>query len=529
MHDILIKNGNIIDGSGKPMYSGDIGIKEGEIIQIGDLHNEEARKTIDARGFYVTPGFVDVNNHSDAYLRIFQNPGLESLIYQGITTIICGNCGTSLAPLTNKDVILSAQKYADVRSVNINWLRVSEFLAEVERIKLSVNFGTLIGHTTLRRGIAGDEVRGLTSGEMKTMKKIIKDSFKEGALGLSSGLVYTHAKIASEGEMMELAEVVEDYGGVYTTHIRGESHELLEAVEEALNIAQKTKVKLEISHLKAMGKKNWHLMEEAVNKIETARMSGLDVNFDVFPYTVTGSVLYILLPDWVVEGGKNVMISRLKDPATREKLISEMKESGNDFSNIIISISPLDKKLTRKKIGEIAAAQGKLPEEAVIDLLIASEGRVVTMMDILSEKNMVKAVQNPFSIIATNGAGYNEEHADTGELVHPRNFGAFPRVLAYYVREKNKVSWEEAIHKMSGRPAKKFGLNNRGLLKNGYHADVVIFDPNAIQDLATPENPYRYSKGIDTVIVNGEITIEDGAYNGARAGQVIRKENKGWF
>lgn len=529
MYDIIIRNGKIIDGSANPAYSGDVGIKEGIIREIGNLHNEAAHTVIDARGSYVTPGFVDINNHSDTYLRIFNDPDLESLVYQGITTIVGGNCGASLAPLANQNVIASVQKYADIRTVNINWLKVGDFLAEIEKRKLSVNFGTLVGHTTLRRGIVGDEVRGLTASEMKSMKKMLKDAMKEGALGMSTGLVYTHAKIASEGEILELAEVVENYKGVYTTHIRGESCELVEAVEEAIKIAQKTGVRLEISHLKAIGGKNWHLMDEAVNLIETARMSGMDVNFDVYPYTITGSVLYILLPDWVAEGGRKIMIERLKNPNTRERVLAEMRETGVDFSGIIISISPLDKKLTRKKVGDIARAQGKTAEEVVLDLLIASEGRVITMMDALSEKNMVKAVQNPFSIIASNGAGYNIEHAKSGELVHPRNFGAFPRVLANYVRDKNKVSWEEAIHKMSGRPAEKFGIENRGILKRGYFADVVVFDPNDIQDMATPENPYQYSRGISSVIVNGEIVLENGRYNGKRAGQVIRKENKGWF
>lgn len=529
MYDIIIKNGNIIDGTGNPMISGDIGVKEGVIAEIGDLHNEAAHTVIDAKSRYVTPGFVDINNHSDTYLRIFRNPDLESLIYQGITTIIGGNCGSSLAPFADQSVIASVQKYADIRTVNVNWLKVSEFLHEVEKKKLSVNFGTLVGHTTLRRGIIGDEVRGLTAAEMKTMKKMLDRAMKEGALGLSTGLVYTHAKIAAKGEITELAEAIKNHGGVYTTHIRGESSELVEAVEEAVNIAQKAEVKLEISHLKAMGRKNWHLMDEAINFIETARMNDLDVNFDVYPYTVTGSVLYILLPDWVVEGGKNMMINRLKDPHLREKIMAEMRESDTDFSDIIISISPLDKKLTRRKIGDIAQAQGKTSEEVVIDLLVASEGRVVTMMNILSEKNMVKAIQNPFSIISSNGAGYNVEHAGTGELVHPRNFGAFPRVLAYYVREKNKVSWEEAIHKMSGRPAEKYGIKNRGVLKTGNFADVVVLDPEKIQDLATPENPYRYSKGINTVIVNGEVVLDNEKYNGKRAGQVIRKETKRWF
>lgn len=523
MYDIIIKNGTIIDGTGKPMFLGDVGIKEGEIRAVGNLQHEHADKIIDAKGKYVTPGFVDINNHSDVYWRIFANPELPSLIYQGITTIIGGNCGSSLAPLVNHDIIKSIQKWANIQNININWLRMSEFLREIERLRLAVNFGTLVGHSTLRRGLIRDEVRSLKDSEIKVMKKMLKDALKEGALGLSTGLVYTHAKLASEKEIAEIADTVAEYDGVYTTHIRGESEELLLSVEEAIRTAQKSKVKLEISHLKAMGEKNWPLLDEAINLIETARSSGVDVNFDVYPYTMTGSVLYILLPDWVAEGGKKMMLRRLKNPETRAKVIAEMRRQSVDYSKITISISPLNKKLVRKNIAEIARAQGVSIEEAIIDILVASDGRVIAMMDVLSEDNMLTAIQNPFSIISSNGAGYDVESKETGDLVHPRNFGSFPRVLAHYVRQKQLLSWEEAIRKMSGAPAEKMGLNDRGSLQKKKRADVLVFDPKNVEDLATPENPYQYAKGMDWVIVNGQIAVEEGQYNGGRFGEVIRK------
>lgn len=523
MYDIIIKNGTVVDGTGKPMVSADVGIKENVIEEVGELGSEGAHLVIDAKDLYVAPGFVDINNHSDSYWRIFLDPELESLIYQGVTTIIGGNCGSSLAPLVNKDIIQSIQKWADLKTVNLNWLTVGDFLQEVEKRKLSVNFATLVGHSTLRRGLIQDEVRNLSSDEIRVMKKMLKSAMKEGAFGLSTGLVYTHAKLASEEEISEIAEMVKDYDGVYTTHIRGEAHELIESVEEAVKTAQDTGVKLQISHLKAIGEKNWHLMDEAINYIETASMSGVDVTFDVYPYTVTGSVLYILLPDWVAEGGKKMMIERLKDPKVKAKVIEEMKEEGFDYSKIVVSISPLDKTLARKKISEIAEAQEKSVEEATIDLLVASEGRVITMMDVLSEKNVAKAIANPFSIISSNGAGYNIEHSHTGELVHPRNFGSFPRVLSRYVREKQVLSWEEAIHKMSGKPAGKFGLKKRGVIEKGNYADILVFDPKKITDLATPDNPYKYSQGIEWVLVNGEVVLEKGSYNRKRAGEVIRR------
>jgi len=348
---------------------------------------------------------------------------------------------------------------------------------------------------------------------------------KEGALGFSTGLVYTHAKLASTREIAELAEVVKRYNGVYTTHIRGEGEELIRAVEEAIRIASETGVRLQISHLKAMGKQNWKLMEEALNLIETARTSGIDVHFDVYPYTSTGSVLYITLPNWATEGGRTMMLSRLKDSETRKRIVAEMQGNGFDYSKIIISISALDKTLNRKSVVEIAEAQGKTVEDVIIDILIASDGQVVTMMEVLSEKNVNKAVINPFSIISSNGSGYNLAHQETGEMVHPRNFGTFPRVLASYVRERGLVSWEEAIAKMSGLPAKKFGLLDRGTLAVGNYADIVVFDPEKIKDLATVENPYLYSQGIEYVLINGQFALEDGSITDQRAGQVLRRKS----
>ncbi|EKE15837.1 MAG: hypothetical protein ACD_11C00103G0039 [uncultured bacterium] len=529
MYDIVIKNGIIIDGTGHPMYRGDIGVRDGKIKEIGDLSNENAHTIIDAKERFVTPGFIDVNNHSDTYWRIFVDSKLESLLRQGITTIIGGNCGSSLAPLVNKDIIKSIQKWVDIRGINLNWLTVKDFLAEVERKKLAVNFATLVGHSTLRRGIIRDEVRDLLSEEIELMEKMLKDALKEGAIGFSTGLVYTHAKHASQEEIVRLAEIVKKYDGVYTTHVRGEAGEVIEAVEEAIGIAQKTGVNLQISHLKVMGEKHWHLMGEAVNLIETARMSDINVNFDVYPYTVTGSVLYILLPDWVAEGGKRIMIQRLKDPDIRKKVIQEMKEAGFDYSKINISMSAIDKSLNRKSIVEIAQSQGKGVEETILDILIASDGRVVTMMDVLSDKNVGDAIQNPFSIISSNGSGYSIEHKKTGEIVHPRNFGSFPKALAKYVREKGVLSWEEAIRKMSGLPAEKFNFEKRGILKEENFADIIIFDKKKIQDLATVEDPYQYSQGIDWVIINGKVVVDDGNVTEVRPGAVLRRKSSSMF
>jgi N-acyl-D-amino-acid deacylase len=529
MFDIIIKNGTIIDGSGKPMFLGDVGIKEEKIREIGNLNHEKAHVEIDAKDQYVCPGFVDINNHSDTYWRIFSDPELESLLYQGITTIIGGNCGSSLAPLVNRDIIQTIQKWTDIKTVNLNWLSMKEFLKEVERKRLSVNFGTLVGHATLRRGLLRDEVRDVSPRELKTMKEMLKRAMKEGAFGFSTGLIYTHEKSATAQEITELVKIAKDFGGVYTTHVRGETHELLEAVAEAIDVAKKTGANLQISHLKAIGENNWPLMEQALNMIATARTDNMNVNFDVYPYTHTGSVLYTLLPDWVAEGGKKLMIRRLKDPETKAKVIEEMKKDKFDYSKITISISPLNKTLTKQRITDIAASAEKSVEETIIDILVASEGRVITMIHGLSEENVIKAIRNPFSIVSTNGAGYNLNHQKTGENIHPRSFGSFPRVMGRYIRQRDIISWEEVINKISGRPASKFGIKKRGILKEGNYADVAVLNPKEIIDLASYENPYQYSKGVNWVIVNGKVAIENGTYNGSRNGEVIRKETNPLF
>ncbi|MFA5777650.1 MAG: D-aminoacylase [Parcubacteria group bacterium] len=525
MYDIIIKNGTIIDGTGAKMFAGDIGIKEKKIKEIGNLQNEKAEILIDARGRYVSPGFIDVNNHSDTYWRMFLDPNLQSLLHQGITTIVGGNCGSSLAPLANKNIIQTIQKWANINLVNLNWLSMKEFMEELEERKISLNFASLTGHATLRRGILGDKVESLSERGLKTMKKMLERSLKDGSLGFSTGLIYTHAKLASKNEIVEMAKIVKKYDGVYATHIRGESEELLQAVTEAIDIARESGVNLQISHLKAMGEKSWPLFEKALKLIEAANKEGINVNFDVYPYTVTGSVLYVLLPDWIAEGGKRIMIHRLKDPVIKEKLLKEMKDSEYDYSKVVVSISPLDKTLSRKRIVDIANAQGRSVEETIVDILIASEGRVITMMEVLSENNIVRAIKNPLSIISTNGSGYDINHRNSGELVHPRNFGSFPRILAKYVKKENILSWEEAIYKMSGKPAGKFNIKKRGILKEGNFADVIVINPETIEDLATPENPYQYSKGIERVIINGEIVMENGAYKNIKAGEVIKRKS----
>lgn len=528
MYDILIKNGTVIDGSGRPMYVSDVAITDGHIVAIGDLSHARAEKEIDATGQYVTPGFVDVNNHSDTYWELLAHPELESMLRQGVTTIIGGNSGSSLAPLTKAKDIRSIQKWTNVEKINFNWLSMKEFLNEVEKRKPGVNFATLVGHGTIRRGAMKDETRTITPDEIHIMEQLLEVALKEGGLGLSTGLVYTHARGAGTRELSTLTRVAMEEGGIYVTYVRDEKENLVKAVEEALTIARETGASIHISHLKAVGEENWHLMDVVFARIEAAALDDIKVTFDVYPYTSTGSVLYTLLPEWVTENGRKMMIARLRDPQTYNMVLRDMYKKKINYSKVILSSSAMSKMISRRRISEIAEAQSKSPEEVVLDLLLASDGRAIVSMEVLSEKNLRKAIQHPFSIISSNGVGYDVSHAETGDLVHPRNFGTFPKVFARYVRREQLLSWEEAVHKMTGKPAMKFHLEKRGLLQEGYYADVVVFHPDTIEDKATLEEPYRYPVGISYVIVNGFVSIEQGTRIDQRYGRVIRPK-KGLF
>lgn len=528
VYDIVIQQGTVIDGSGKPMFLADIALKEGVIVGIGDFSASSAEQVIDAGGCYVVPGFIDVNNHSDTYWELLAQPLLAGMLSQGVTTVIGGNSGSSLAPFTSPAVIRSIQKWTDIGRVNFNWLSMEGFLDEVERRRPGPNFGTLVGHGTLRRGVMRDESRPIRPEEINSMGKLLRTAMREGALGLSTGLVYTHARDTGVRELVQLTSTVRSMGGVYATYVRDEGAGLVKAVEEAISVARESGALLHISHLKAVGEKHWPLMDEVFHLIETASMNDQEVTFDVYPYTTTGSVLYTFLPKWITEGGRKMMMYRLRDRQVRQAVIRDMRKEAWDYTSMILFSSQMSRMTKRRHIAEIATEQGKSAEEVILDILLASDGRAIVSLEVLSQRNVDKAVVHPFSIISSNGVGYALEHKSTGDLVHPRNFGTFPKVLSEYVRERKLLSWEEAIHKMSGKPAAKFGLQNRGFLREGYAADVVVLRPDAIGSRATTEDPYRYPDGIEWVLVNGVAALAQGQLTKQRSGMVLRRE-RSWF
>ncbi len=529
MYDLLIKNGTVIDGSGTPMFRADIAVKEGVIAEMGDLRDAIAERTIDADGHYVSPGFIDVNNHSDTYWEIFRNPGMHGMLLQGVTTIVGGNSGSSLAPIVGPESIRSIRKWTDVDSLSLNWRSMADFLGEMERRPLSVNFATLAGHGTIRRGILESPTKKPTDRDVAAMRSLLRHALDDGAIGFSTGLRYAYARLADHHEMKELLGTVSKYHGVYATYLRDEGTDLLHSVDEAIDAAKESRVPLHISHLKAVGKRNWHLLKDALDHIRVAAQDGVDISFDVYPYTASGSVLYTFLPDWVTESGREAMLHRLRDSKVRAAVVRDMKESGLDYRSMRLFVSNLSSMTGPKTVESIAKSRQTTPEEVVIDILLGTGGRAIVSLEVSSTENVEKAVQHPFSIISSNGVGYSAGYASTGNMVHPRNFGTFPKVFATYVREKKTLSWEEAVYKMTGKPAVKFGLSDRGFLRERFKADIVVFDPSTVADRSTMNDPFRYPDGIRAVVVGGIVAAEDGKWSGALVGETIRAKRHRLF
>lgn len=525
MYDILIKNGFIVDGTGdNAFFKADIAISSDKIEKIEPNIKSKAKTIIDAEGLYVSPGFIDINNHSDTTWALISDPALESMIRQGVTTIIGGQCGSSLAPLTRGSAILAIQKWTDVSEANVNWTKISEFLKQIEKQKPSINFATLVGHNTLRRSIIKESFRELVPEEIAKIKFLLEEAFSQGAFGFSTGLLFSHEYKTPSSELIELAKLTAKYNRIYTCHLRGEAGLLLSSINENIRISRESGVSLEISHLKAMGRKYWNNMKKAIEMIESARQDGLNINFDIYPYNFTGSVLYTLLPAWAAEGGKKELLKRLRNPSEKEKIINEMKENEEyDYDKVMIATVFKEKTYVGKKIAEIAINQEVSLEEAILNILIANEGRVIAFIDTLLEENVEMGLKHYLSFVGSDGSGYNIKNAAKFGLVHPRSFGSYPRALAEYVRERKIIRLEEMIYKMTGGPAHKLGLKQRGLLKKDYFADIVIFDFEKVTDKATKFHPHIYPEGINWVIVNGTIAVEKGNYNGARPGKVLRK------
>jgi N-acyl-D-amino-acid deacylase len=524
MYDVLIKNGTIIDGNGKAMFKGDVAINDDQIVKIGDLAGEVGEKTIDAKNLFVSPGFIDISNRSDMYWQIFIDPTLECLLRQGITTIIGGNSGSSLAPIYSDDMLMSIRKWVNVQKFNVDWQSMEEFLKKVESCKLSVNFGTLVGHITLRRGLIGDELRKLSEVEVDSLKKHIEKSLKEGALGVSSGLAYIHGRAITENELVEVGKIVKKFEGLHMISTRYERNKFINAVEEIVRVVNQAEAKTHINHLKVVDKRNWEDLKKALKIIDKTNKEGKNLTFDVYPYTFGSSVLYMYLPIWATEGGQKAMLNRLKNKETYDQIARDIDKQGIDLSSAQVFNDSFGFGFENKTLGDLAKSRNKSVAETILDILLAFEGRVMILFEGTSEENLVQLMKNENAVITSNGSGYSlKNRSDLQHIIHPRSFGAFPRALGFFTREKQVLSWEETIYKFTRKPAEQLNLKKRGLIKEGFFADISIFDPNTIVDKATKENSLVDSIGIKCVLVNGKIAIEEDNFTGNRAGKVLRR------
>ena len=529
-YDVLIKNGRIVDGSGRPGYNADIAIKDKRIARIGNLANATAAKTIDARGMVVAPGFIDMLGQSETYLLI--DPRGMSKVMMGVTTEITGE-GESIAPI-NERQIKEQEDFLKRFNLTIDWRTLDEYFRRLEKQGTGLNLGTFVGATQIREYVVGFDNRPPTPAELESMKKLVADAMRDGALGLSTSLQYIPARFATTDELVELAKVARQYGGIYATHQRSEANALDESLHEVFEIARRAKIPVEIWHLKTAYKKNWGRMPEILNKIKQARASGLDVSADIYPYIAGSTSLSACLPPWAQEGGVEKMLARLRDSATRERIKKEISEDHKDWENIYLgsggaggvligSVVNRDLESSQgKRMSEIAEEQKKDPLDALLDFILADHGQTGAIYFMMSEEDMRAAMRSPFVSFCTDSGSRATDGPLAGSKSHPRGWGSYPRILGRYVRDEKLLTLETAIHKMTGGPATRVGLKDRGLLRVGMFADITVFDPKTVIDRATFESPNQFPVGIEYVLVNGQVSVDKGERTSARAGQVIR-------
>jgi N-acyl-D-amino-acid deacylase len=529
-YDLLIRNGRIVDGSGRAAYNADLAVKGDRIVRIGDLSSATAARIIDARNLVVAPGFIDLLGQSESYLLI--DPRAMSKVMMGVTTEITGE-GESIAPI-NERQIKEQEGFLRRFSLNIDWRTLDEYFKRLEKQGTGVNLGTFVGATQVREYVIGYEDRAPSKGELEQMKELVAQAMREGAFGLSSSLQYVPARFAETSELVELAKVARQYGGIYATHQRSEANTIDASLNEVFEIAMKAKIQVEIWHLKTAYKKNWGRMPHVLERIKQARASAIDVSADIYPYVAGSTSLTASLPPWALEGGTEKMLSRLRDPLARQRLKKEISADSQDWENIYLgsggpegvlvsSVVNRDlESLLGKRISEIAQLQKKDPLDVVFDLILADEGQTGAIYFMMSEADMRAAMQAPFVNFCTDSGARAADGPLAGSKSHPRGWGTYPRILGRYVREEQLLSLETAINKMTGGPAARVGLRERGLLREGMFADITIFDPRTVIDRATFEKPNQYPVGIEYVLVNGQLTVDKGQRTPALAGRALR-------
>jgi dihydroorotase/N-acyl-D-amino-acid deacylase len=523
---IAIINGLVVDGTGASAFEADVFINEERIAFIGKANSVKANRVIDASGLIVAPGFIDMMGQSEEHLLI--DPRAMSKVMQGITTEITGE-GSSIAPM-NERLIEEQSAFLSRYGIEVDWQTLDEYFARLEKQGIGINIATYVGATQVRAYVIGYENRLPTETELNEMKCLVAETMQQGAFGLSSSLQYVPARFANTDELVALAKVAREHGGIYATHQRSEGNAIFQSLEEVFEISRRAEIPTEIFHLKCSYKRNWGKMQDVLNRIQSC---GLDITADVYPYIAASTALKTCLPVWALEGGNEAMLERLKNEETRKRIKQEILNDSDEWENIFLGSNGAEgilicdtgkeklAHLNGKSLAEIAKDND--PIETLFDLLLKDEGQTDAIYFMMGEDDLRLALKAPFTSICTDSRARAVDGPLSTAKAHPRAWGAFPRLLAKYVRDENLLSLETAVHKMTGLPASRVGLKDRGLLREGYFADVVLFDPNKVQDLSTFTEPNQYPHGIPFVIINGQIVIDEGTHTRKLSGKPLRK------
>lgn len=528
MFDLVLAGGEIVDGTGAPAYRADVGVSGGRIAAIGDLAAAVAANRLDATGCIVAPGFIDPHTHSD--LALLLNPEAHSKIRQGVTTEVIGNCGSSPAPLAGPHAAELRARTGGGPQLQLdwNWRTFGEYLGRLRAERPAVNVVPLVGHVALRVGAMGFAYRPPTPEELARITGLLVEALDAGAFGMSSGLMSPPSSYADTEELVALAQTLHAHDALYLSHIRGEGNTLFRATAEAIEVGERAGVPVQIAHHKAAFRPNWGRMPYVTRLSEWAVERGVDVQFDVYPYTAGSAGLTQLIPDWAHEGGRQALLDRLRDPTTRSRLRAEILAFGREWDRIYVTTVQREasRHLEGKTLAEIAESRQAEPVEALFDVLLEEEGRAGMLHFIMDDGDVEHVLRHPLSMIGSDGSSLRPEGPLGRGKPHPRSYGCFPRVLAHYVRERGVLTLAQAIRKMTGAPAARLGLRQKGLVRWGMDADLVVFDPATVRDVATYGDPHRYPEGIRHVVVNGAVTVRDAAHTGARAGQVLRRQDR---
>jgi len=525
--DILIKNGTVVDGTGKPAFKADVGVFDGRIAVVAKDIEQETARTVDAENLHVAPGLIDPHTHSD--LPLLVDPRAESKIRQGVTTEIIGNCGFSPAPLMGAAAEEMSAQAANL-GLEVTWRSMADYLDRLRNPGTALNVVPLLGHNTVRGSVMGYDDVQPTLEQQAEMERVVAEAMEQGGRGLSTGLFYPPGIYAQTKEVIGLARVAGRYGGIYASHIRSESDTLLEAVAEAIEIGMRAEISVEIAHLKLAGYRNWGGVDQLVSMLETARSSGVRLGCDQYPYNASSCWLAAMLPYWAQAGGGKAIAKRLSDPGMRARLRQDWAENSAEWedrggmrhwTDIVVSDCQVRPEVLGQSIAEIAEAEGKDPLEAAFDLIVISDGLVACVWFDQLEDNVQALMRHPLVVMGSDGSSLKPEGVLGQRKVHPRSYGTFPRVLGHYVREEKVLSLEQAVKKMTSITAERFGLINRGVIREGAWGDLVIFDADTVIDQATFTEPHQYPAGIPYVVVNGQVVIERGEHTGALPGRVL--------